>query len=159
MLLFCFFLMLRPPPRPSRTDTPVPYTTLFRSHGRVAGQIALIWAMCAVNLLGPKPVAKFQSLCVVFGLAPVALVLLFGWGSFDRAVYEASWNVSGQSDAAVIFGSLAPVFWAFVGLETGAMIAGLVEDPDRDVPIATLGGVLIAGVVYIVSSEIGRAPV
>src|SRR3546814_7473569 len=32
------------------------------------------------------------------------------------------------------------------------MIAGLVRDPDHDVPIATLGGVLIAGVVYIVSS-------
>src|SRR3546814_5251210 len=25
--------MLRPPPRPTRTDTLVPYTTLFRSHG------------------------------------------------------------------------------------------------------------------------------
>ena len=121
-------------------------------HVQVAGQIALIWAMFAINLLGPNPVAKFQSLCVVFGLAPVALVLLFGWGSFDSAIYEASWNVSGQSDAAVVFGSLAPVFWAFVGLETGAMIAGLVENPDRDVPVATLGGVLIAGVVYIVSS-------
>src|SRR3546814_18001018 len=36
--------------------------------------------------------------------------------------------------------------------ETGAMLAGLVRDPDHDVPIATLGGVLIAGVVYIVSS-------
>src|SRR5690606_19073902 len=121
-------------------------------HVQVAGQIALIWAMFAINLLGPKPVAKFQSLCVVFGLAPVAMVLVFGWGSFDRGIYEAAWNVSGQSDAAVVFGSLAPVFWAFVGLETGAMIAGLVRDPDRDVPVATLGGVLIAGIVYIVSS-------
>src|SRR3546814_9818643 len=26
-----FFLMLRPPPRPTRTDTLLPYTTLFRS--------------------------------------------------------------------------------------------------------------------------------
>src|SRR3546814_3417352 len=77
---------------------------------------------------------------------------MFGWGSFDRGIYDAAWNVSGESDAAVVFGSLAPVFWAFVGLETGAMIAGLVRDPDHDVPIATLGGVLIAGVVYIVSS-------
>ena len=121
-------------------------------HVQVAGQIVLIWLMFAINLLGPKPVAKFQSLCVVFGLAPVALVLLFGWGHFDRAIYDAAWNVSGKSDAAVVFRSLAPVFWAFVGLETGAMIAGLVRDPDHDVPIATLGGVLIAGIVYITSS-------
>src|SRR3546814_5471217 len=30
---FCFFfLMIRRPPRSTRTDTPFPYTTLFRSH-------------------------------------------------------------------------------------------------------------------------------
>src|SRR3546814_5296073 len=38
-----FFLMIRPPPRSTRTDTPFPYTTLFRSvmafgpTGRAAG--------------------------------------------------------------------------------------------------------------------------
>jgi arginine:agmatine antiporter len=119
---------------------------------QVTGQIVLIWLMFAVNLLGPKPVAKFQSLCVVLGLAPVALVLLFGWGSFDRATYDAAWNVTGRPDASVVFASLSPVFWAFVGLETGAMIAGLVRDHDRDVPKATLGGIVIAGVVYIAST-------
>src|SRR3546814_14880245 len=30
--LFIFFLMIRPPPRSTRTDTLFPYTTLFRSH-------------------------------------------------------------------------------------------------------------------------------
>ncbi|MDQ3617174.1 MAG: amino acid permease [Pseudomonadota bacterium] len=119
---------------------------------QVGGQIALIWLMFAINLLGPKPVAKFQSLCVVFGLLPVAVVLLFGWGHFDRGIYDAAWNVTGQSDNAVIFGSLGTIFWAFVGLETGAMIAGVVDNPDRNVPIATMGGILIAGIVYIAAS-------
>src|SRR3546814_20162687 len=31
VLCFCFFLMLRGPPRSTRTDTLFPYTTLFRS--------------------------------------------------------------------------------------------------------------------------------
>lgn len=119
---------------------------------QVGGQIALIWLMFLLNLLGPRPVAKFQSFCVVFGLVPVAVVLLFGWGHFNPGIYDAAWNVTGQSDASVVFGSLGAIFWAFVGLETGAMVAGLVRDPDRDVPIATLGGILIAGIVYIVSS-------
>ncbi len=118
----------------------------------VWGQIALIWLMFAVNLLGPKPVARFQSACVILGLAPVAVVLIGGWGSFDSAIYSAAWNVTSGSDAAVVFGSLAPVFWAFVGLETGAMVAGIVDDPDRNVPRATLGGILIAGVVYLTAS-------
>src|SRR3546814_12219799 len=30
----CFFLMIRRPPRSTRTDTLFPYTTLFRSSGR-----------------------------------------------------------------------------------------------------------------------------
>ncbi len=119
---------------------------------RLIGQIALLWLMFALNLLGPRSIARFQSMCVVFGLMPVVAVLVAGWGSFDPEIYRAGWNVTPNSDTAVVFGSLASVFWAFVGLETGAMIAGVVRDPNRNVPIATLGGILIAGVVYLVSS-------
>jgi amino acid transporter len=119
---------------------------------RLVGQLALIWAVYAINLLGPRPVAKFQSFCVIFGLLPVAAVLIGGWGHFDADVYAAAWNVTERSDAAVVFANLAPVFWAFVGLETGAMVAGIVDDPDRNVPRATIAGVVLAGVVYLVSS-------
>src|SRR3546814_15303736 len=39
MVFFCFFLMIRRPPRSTRTDTLFPYTTLFRSvHLRAGGQ-------------------------------------------------------------------------------------------------------------------------
>jgi arginine:agmatine antiporter len=119
---------------------------------RLVGQIVLIWLMFALNLLGPRGIARFQSMCVVFGLLPVIAVLTAGWASFDGDIYRAAWNVTGHSDASVVFSSLAPIFWAFVGLETGAMIAGVVDDPDRNVPRATIGGIVIAGVVYLVSS-------
>src|SRR3546814_19143212 len=33
LIMCCFFLMIRRPPRSTRTDTLFPYTTLFRSHG------------------------------------------------------------------------------------------------------------------------------
>src|SRR3546814_18759942 len=32
-MILCVFLMIRRPPRPTRTDTLFPYTTLFRSSG------------------------------------------------------------------------------------------------------------------------------
>jgi amino acid transporter len=135
-------------------------------HTQMYGQIGLIWLMFALNLLGPKQIARFQSLAVIFGLAPVVVVLVGGWGHFDPALYTAAWNTTGaawnvvapagvpvpRSDAALVFSSLAPVFWAFVGLETGAMVAGIVNDPDRNVPRATIAGIALAGVVYIVSS-------
>src|SRR3546814_16347199 len=39
LYIFClfFFLMIRRPPRSTRTDTLFPYTTLFRSHDRIEG--------------------------------------------------------------------------------------------------------------------------
>src|SRR3546814_19644993 len=37
-LSFLFFLMIRRPPRSTRTDTLFPYTTLFRSHSLPARQ-------------------------------------------------------------------------------------------------------------------------
>src|SRR3546814_16574768 len=37
MSLLCVFLMIRRPPRSTRTDTLFPYTTLFRSHDNPAG--------------------------------------------------------------------------------------------------------------------------
>ena len=119
---------------------------------RLVGQIVLIWLMFALNLLGPRGIARFQSFCVVFGLLPVVAVLTAGWASFDTDIYRAAWNVTDRSDTSVVFSSLAPIFWAFVGLETGAMVAGVVDDPDRNVPRATLGGIVIAGIVYLVSS-------
>jgi amino acid transporter len=119
---------------------------------RLAGQIALIWLMFAINLLGPRPIARFQSLCVVLGLLPVAVVLGAGWAHFDADLYRSSWNLTGEHDLSVVISSLAPVFWAFVGLETGAMVAGVVRDPERNVPRATIGGIVLAGVVYLASS-------
>src|SRR3546814_13797099 len=36
LVVLCFFLMIRRPPRSTRTDTLFPYTTLFRSAGFAA---------------------------------------------------------------------------------------------------------------------------
>lgn len=119
---------------------------------QLAGQLALIWLVFALNLLGPRQVARFQGATVLLGLLPVLAVLLFGWQQFDPATFAGGWNRTADSDAAVVLASLAPVFWAFVGLESGAMIAGVVRDPDRNVPRATLAGIVLAGTVYVLAS-------
>src|SRR3546814_21050352 len=39
-LVMCFFLMIRRPPRSTRTDTLFPYTTRFRSRSKACSDIA-----------------------------------------------------------------------------------------------------------------------
>src|SRR3546814_19350815 len=49
-VLFFFFLMIRRPPRSTRTDTLFPYTTLFRSGGPDAKPLLDRWRWFAVTL-------------------------------------------------------------------------------------------------------------
>src|SRR3546814_17949393 len=74
-----FFLLIRRPPRSTRTDTLFPSTTLFRSLTSIAGIAALCFAVAApwlltsydLNLLG-----RFLAL----SLTAMGLVLLWGEG-------------------------------------------------------------------------------
>src|SRR3546814_4290970 len=61
-----FFLMIRRPPRSTRTDTLFPYTTLFRSHGQLdptAEQIAesTLQATYRLKLFGVEPLVALLS--------------------------------------------------------------------------------------------------
>src|SRR3546814_17829712 len=64
--------MLRPPPRPNRTDTPCPYTTLFRSE---RGGIAFL-----VLVLGRKHLAEIQGKDKQAGVAALLLNARVGAG-------------------------------------------------------------------------------
>src|SRR3546814_10830622 len=78
-LIFIFFLMIRRPPRSTRTDTLFPYTTLFRSQrapgvfgspgmmspgsstwmsGRALGKIAVASAGVPMRTIGPRQIPE-----------------------------------------------------------------------------------------------------
>src|SRR3546814_5218615 len=60
--LSIFFLMIRRPPRSTRTDTLFPYTTLFRSQIKeFAGVPGVLALMAAVGVLGAIVTAVLRS--------------------------------------------------------------------------------------------------
>src|SRR3546814_13386131 len=69
ILLFFFVLMIRRPPRSTRTDTLFPYTTLFRSIVRGTHQMAVsdldhAWSCRAANGEGPWPGGRIGFLAL-----------------------------------------------------------------------------------------------
>src|SRR3546814_17440979 len=61
---FIFFLMIRRPPRSTRTDTLFPYTTLFRSFGEiivVGGEDVAVVAQRLLAAIGRHPRARALS--------------------------------------------------------------------------------------------------
>lgn len=109
----------------------------------------LIWVLTLLNILGPRLVSQFESVTILIGLIPILLVASLGWRYFDHQVFVASWNVTQEPAYRAVPESMVLLFWAFTGLESVSIASAVVENPSRNVPIATVGGVLIAAVVYI----------
>jgi arginine:agmatine antiporter len=120
--------------------------------GLTIATIAIVWLFVSANFLGPRFVARIQSWTVFLGLAPVLFVAIGGWFFFHASTFAASWNVSGQTDLAILPHAMVVAFWAFLGLEGAIILAVRVRKPLRDVPVGTLGGLAIATVIYIAAS-------
>lgn len=116
-------------------------------------QIAVVWFFTYANILGPKTVGRLQSFTTSFALLPIIGTAVLGWFWFSGHTYAEGWNVSGKPGMSAVGMTLNFTLWAFIGVETASVSAGVVKNPTRNVPIATLGGVALAAVCYILSSS------
>jgi arginine:agmatine antiporter len=87
-------------------------------------------------------------------LIPILGIALLGWIWFDPEIFRASWNVSGGSDAHAISRAASMALWAYMGIESAAVSAGVIENPKRNIPLATLMGLGLSAVVYVLSSTV-----
>src|SRR3546814_6736972 len=68
LIVFIFFLMIRRPPRSTRTDTLFPYTTLFRSTGIVFGSISLLvnqWVLICPHGVNQYPIMSLILIVIL----------------------------------------------------------------------------------------------
>jgi arginine:agmatine antiporter len=114
----------------------------------------VIWLLTVVNIRGPRLVGLLEAWTMLLALIPIVGIALVGWWWFDPAIFKASWNVSGESDWSAISRAASMVLWAYMGIESAAVSAGVIENPQRNIPIATISGLVLAAIVYILSSTV-----
>jgi arginine:agmatine antiporter len=114
--------------------------------------LAVLFLLILLNLAGSARVAQWASATFLLGLLPILLVATLGWRDFDTDLFRAGWNVSGLEPADAVLRATLLVFWAFLGLEAASAISGQLRDPVRHVGVATIGGVAIAALVYVLAS-------
>ena len=61
------------------------------------------------------------------------------------------WNVSGESTVTAIGGGMAIALFSYLGVETAAVAAAKVRNPDRNIPRATAPGTIATAIVYMLS--------
>ncbi|MBW7981368.1 cadaverine/lysine antiporter [Enterobacillus tribolii] len=116
--------------------------------------IAIVWIFTFVNMLGGTWVSRLTTIGLVLVLIPVIGTAIAGWGWFDMATYQANWNTSGGTDSHAVIKSILLCLWAFVGVESAAVSTGMVNNPQRTVPLATMMGTALAGIVYIAATQV-----
>ena len=130
------------------------FPQLARPPAATLTSLAVLWLFVGANLIGPKFVARLGGWALILGLAPVFLVAVGGWFYFRPAIFAASWNVTHHALWTVVPASAVIAFYGFLGVEYASVIAPLVRRPARDVPIATLGGLAFAAIVYLAMSGV-----
>lgn len=109
-----------------------------------------LWLPAFVNLTGVKNMGAVQVVTTVIKFAALAFMAVVGLFFIDRVNYTP-FNVSGQSAIAAIGGGMAIALFSYLGVETAAVAAGKVRDPDRNIPRSTILGTLATAVVYLLS--------
>jgi len=120
----------------------------------VVATAGLIWLLTVVNILGPRMVGALEAWTMLLAIIPILGIALFGWFWFDRETFMSGWNVSGNSDASAISRAASMALWAYMGVESATVSAGVIENPKRNVPLATLMGLAGAAVIYVLSSTV-----
>ncbi len=122
-----------------------------------ATAICLIWLLSFLNSFGLRVIGSIQVVTTACMLAPVLLILAFGWMKADISYLTASANVTSGSFFDAITDAASLTLWTFIGLESACTAASVSENPQRNVPIATLLGTGIAAGAYILCTTMVMA--
>lgn len=116
--------------------------------------VGYIWLFVVVAAASAPLVARFGSLALFVGLVPLVLVATLGWTHFDPDIFRASWNMTGRPDSSAMLSAALLLFMAYLGLENASILSDLMENPGRNVPIATIAGILFTTLIYIASTTV-----
>ncbi len=129
---------------PEATSTPL--------RGAVAS-LAALWFCTLVNIAGVREAGIMQLVTTLLKIVPLILFGVIGLGYVEMDSYQP-FNPTGESLISVTTMTAAITLWAFLGFESATIPSGSIKDPERTVPRATIIGMLIAGLVTMLTCTV-----
>jgi APA family basic amino acid/polyamine antiporter len=116
----------------------------------------LVLAVTALLIYGIRESARTNTVMVFVKIAILIFFIVVGVGSINGDNFSpwAPEGVGGTVDAAAL------IFFAYIGFDAVSTSGEEADNPQRDLPIAIIGSLLIATVLYILVSivAVGLAP-
>uniref|UniRef100_UPI0008FC4993 amino acid permease n=1 Tax=Streptomyces humi TaxID=1428620 RepID=UPI0008FC4993 len=113
--------------------------------------LAALWLPAAANFAGTRYVGAVQIVSTVLKFVPLLLVATVGLFFVDTDNF-GPFNASGDSTPGALAAAAALLLYSFLGVESAAVSAGEVQNPERTVGRASVLGTLGSAVVYILGT-------
>lgn len=113
--------------------------------------IGLMFLYSLVNVMGVRLLARMNNVLVWWKLAVIALVVVaFAVLAFNPGNLTDAGGFA-PSGMGAVFAAIpaAGVAFAYLGFRNGVEFAGETDNPQRNVPFAIIGSILITGVIYV----------
>lgn len=116
-----------------------------------AVSMVVLWTFTYINARSVHQAAMIQMLATICKMIPLLAVCLVG--VFCVHPHDLlPFNATHQSTASAFFASSTLTFWSFVGVESATIPADDVIAPEKNIARATIIGVSVAGLVYILGT-------
>jgi basic amino acid/polyamine antiporter, APA family len=126
---------------------PIPF------YGSQLFAIAITWLITGLNFLGIKKAGEFQFVFTVLKAVLIVVVVGFcffsasgSWSNFATTLPHATGGFNGFMLA------LVATLWAYDGWSDVSSVAGEVRNPERNLPIALIGGLVAVGVLFMATN-------
>jgi basic amino acid/polyamine antiporter, APA family len=115
--------------------------------------VAAVWLLTGLNYLGMKKAGAFQLFFTWLKVLLVLAIIVYCFQSPQGSVLHFRTNYPGaQGGFAGFMTALIATLWAYDGWNDLTLVAGEVKQPQRNLPIALVGGVGIVGALYILTN-------
>ena len=112
--------------------------------------VATLAILTVVNCFGVRSGSNVQSALMVLKIVAIAALVLVGWLLAPAAVASAAPPVQELSTLAAIGAAMTPVMFSYGGWQTSSFVAGEMRNPQRDLALGLLIGVI--GVILLYTS-------
>jgi APA family basic amino acid/polyamine antiporter len=112
--------------------------------------VIIIFAIAGLLILGVKEGARVNTVIVII---KISVILLFLFLAFSH-INPANWTPFMPFGWTGVITGAAIVFFAYIGFDAVSTAAEEVKDPQKNLPVAIIGSLVVATVLYIAVSAV-----
>jgi basic amino acid/polyamine antiporter, APA family len=120
-----------------------------------SGQIlsmAVILGLAVLNYFGVRFGGGVQVVVTVIKVGCILVLIAIGLTAPSASASNFSTSVPAAGGVAGFFAALVAALWAYDGWNNVNMVAGEIRNPQRNLPLALIGGVLLVMAIYLATN-------